>query len=50
MELLDETTIKQTYTGALMAIQTSCLGAVHREQSQTGGVCWYSRRIVFGMF
>ena len=51
MELLDETAIKQTYTGALMAIQTSCLGALHGEQSLTVGVvCWYSRRILFGMF
>ena len=33
MELLDETTIKYTYTGALMAIQTGCLGALHGEQS-----------------
>ena len=35
MELLDEITIKSTYTGALMAIQTGCLGALHREQSLT---------------
>ena len=32
MELLDETTIKHTYTEALTAIQTGCLGAVCREQ------------------
>ena len=32
-ELLDETTIKYTYTGALMAFQTGCLGALHGEQS-----------------
>ena len=35
MELLDETTIKYTYTGALMAIQTGCLCPLHREQSLT---------------
>ena len=35
MELLDETTITYTYTGALMAIPTGCLGAVHGEQSLT---------------
>ena len=39
MELLDETAIKQTYTGALMAIQTGCLGALHGEQSQQW--VWY---------
>ena len=46
MELLDETTIKKTYTGALTSIQTGCLGALR----STGVVCWYSRRILFGMF
>ena len=35
MKLLDETTIKWTYTGALTAIQTGCLGALHGEQSLT---------------
>ena len=35
MELLDETTIKYTSTGALTAIQTGCLGALHRQQSLT---------------
>ena len=35
MELLDETTIKLTYTGGMMSIQTGCLGALHREQSLT---------------
>ena len=35
MELLDKTTIKLTYTGGLMSIQTGCLGALHREQSLT---------------
>ena len=35
MELLDETTIKYTYTGAPTAIQTGCLGALLREQSLT---------------
>ena len=35
MELLDETTIKYTYTGVLMANQTGCLGALHGEQSLT---------------
>ena len=35
MELLGETTIKYTYTGALMAIQTGCLGALCLEQSLT---------------
>ena len=35
MELLDETTIKFTYTGELTVIQTGCLGALHGEQSLT---------------
>ena len=35
MELLDETTIKKTYTGALTAIQAGCLGRLHGEQSTT---------------
>ena len=35
MELLDETTIKFTYTGGLMIIQTGCLGALYGEQSLT---------------
>ena len=35
MELLDETTIKFTYTGGLMSVQTSCLGALYGEQSLT---------------
>ena len=35
MELLDETTIKLTYTGGLIGIQTGCLGALHGEQSLT---------------
>ena len=35
MELLDETTIKYTNTGGLTAIQTGCLGSLHREQSLT---------------
>ena len=35
MELLDDTTIKYTYPGALMVIQTGCLGALHGEQSLT---------------
>ena len=35
MELLDETTIEQTYTGALMAIQTGFWGALHGEQGLT---------------
>ena len=35
MELLDETTIKYTNTGALTAIQTGCLGALHGGQSLT---------------
>ena len=35
MELLDETTIKYTYTGGLMVIQTDCLGALYGEQSLT---------------
>ena len=34
-ELLDESTIKKTYTRALTAIQTGCLGALHGEQSLT---------------
>ena len=34
-KLLDKTTIKYTYTGAIMAIQTGCLGALHGEQSLT---------------
>ena len=34
-KLLDETTIKYTFKGALMAVQTGCLGALHREQSLT---------------
>ena len=40
MELLYETTIKQIYTGALMAIQTGCLGALHGEQSLTALNRW----------
>ena len=32
-EMLDETTIKQTYTEVLTAIQTGCLRALHRKQS-----------------
>ena len=35
MELVDETTIKFTYTGGLTGIQTGCLGALHGEQSLT---------------
>ena len=35
MELLDETTIKFTYTAGLTVIQTGCLGALHVEQSLT---------------
>ena len=35
MELLDETTIKFTYTEGLMIIQTGCLGALHGEQRLT---------------
>ena len=35
MELLDETTIKYTETGALTAFQTGCLGALHGTQSLT---------------
>ena len=34
-ELLDVTTIKYTYTGALTAIQTGCLGTLHGSQSLT---------------
>ena len=32
MELMDETTIKYTETGALTAIQTGCLCALHGSQ------------------
>ena len=39
-ELLDETTIKYTETGALTAIQTGCLGALHRSQSLTALNMW----------
>ena len=35
MEMLDETTIKYTYTGALTAIQTGCLGVLHGSQHLT---------------
>ena len=35
MELLDETTIKFTYTGGLMNIQCGCFSALYREQSLT---------------
>ena len=35
MEFLDETTIKYTYTGGLMVVQTGCLGALHGEQRLT---------------
>ena len=35
MELLDETTIKFTYTRGLTSIQTGHLGALHGEQSLT---------------
>ena len=34
-KLLDETTIKFTYTGGLTHIHTGCLGALHGEQSLT---------------
>ena len=46
-QLLDETTIKYTETRALTAIQTGCLGALHRSHSLTAlnsGVCWYSMK------
>ena len=33
MELLNKTTIKLTYTGEVIGIQTGCLGALHGEQS-----------------
>ena len=39
-ELLNETTIKYTDTRALMAIQTGCLGALHRSQSLTALNRW----------
>ena len=48
-KLLDETTIKYTETKALTAIQTGCLGALHRSQSLTAlnsGVCWYSIKTI----
>ena len=35
MELLNKTTIKLTYTGGLIGIQTGCLGALHGEQRLT---------------
>ena len=35
MGLLDETTIKYTYSVALTASQTGCLSALHGEQSLT---------------
>ena len=40
MELLDETTIKYIETGALTAIQTGCLGALHGSQSLTALIRW----------
>ena len=33
--IVDETTIKYTYTGAHMAIQTGCSGKLHNSQSLT---------------
>ena len=39
-KLLDETTIKYTETRALTAIQTGCLGALHRSQSLTALNRW----------
>ena len=51
--MLDETTIKYTYTGALMAIQTGCLGALHREQSLTVlnrcGMLVFNKNIVWNV-
>ena len=40
MELLDETTIIYTEIRELMAIQTGCLGALHRSQSLTALNRW----------
>ena len=53
MELLDETTIKFTYTWGLTAIQTGCLGALHREQRLTArnrcGMLVFKKNIVWNV-
>ena len=36
--------------GHLQLSKLAVWGALHGEQSLTGVVCWYSRRILFGMF
>ena len=53
MRLLNETTIKSTYTGALTAIQTCCLGALHGEQSLTVlnrcGMSVFKKKIIWNV-
>ena len=51
--MLDKTTIKWTYTGALTAIQTGCLGALHGEQSLTAlnkcGMLVFNKNIIWNV-
>ena len=53
MDLLDETTSKYTYTWALTAIQTDCLGALHGKQSLTAlnrcGMLVFNKNIIWNV-